>query len=418
MPRTAIRAEGLGKRYRYGSVLNAYPTLRESITAGVSRLFGTMAAAAPRRDVDRQRSFWALRGVSFEVAQGEALGIIGNNGAGKSTLLKILSRITTPTEGRAEIHGRIGSLLEVGTGFHPELTGRENIFLNGAILGMKRAEIISRFDEIVDFAEIERFIDTPVKFYSSGMYLRLAFAVAAHLDPEIMIVDEVLAVGDAAFQKKCLGKMGSVTGKGRTILFVSHNMAVIRSLCTRAILIHDGALAADGPAGETISTYLATLEKSATISLAERGAPTDGRARLVRVDISAGGQEPAHVLMTGQSARLSFQVEPVRRGTSCSFTILDPLGQPVTYFDSTERGQQDSVAAEAGSGFCCEIDEITLVPGRYRIDVSVYSDGELQDHVEAAAFLDIQQGMLRGRLVQREPQYGSVIMDHRWTAPV
>jgi len=214
MPGMAIRAEGLSKRYRYGSVLNAYPTLRESVTSAASRLFGTMSPAASRRDVDGQRSFWALRDVSFEVEQGEALGIIGNNGAGKSTLLKILSRITIPTEGRAEIHGRIGSLLEVGTGFHPELTGRENVFLNGAILGMKRAEIISRFDEIVDFAEIERFIDTPVKFYSSGMYLRLAFAVAAHLDPEIMIVDEVLAVGDAAFQKKCLGKMGSVTGKG------------------------------------------------------------------------------------------------------------------------------------------------------------------------------------------------------------
>ena len=202
------------------------------------------------------RSIWALKDVSFDINRGEVVGIIGRNGAGKSTLLKILSEITEPTEGRVEIHGRVGSLLEVGTGFHPELTGRENVYLNGAILGMKRAEIERKFDEIVAFAEVEKFIDTPVKHYSSGMYLRLAFAVAAHLEPEILIVDEVLAVGDAAFQKKCLGKMAGVAKEGRTVLFVSHNMPAITRLCERAILLDEGRLLQDGVSHQVVKAYL------------------------------------------------------------------------------------------------------------------------------------------------------------------
>ncbi len=418
--RIAIRAEGISKRYRYGSRLNTHPTLRESITSGVSRLFGSKVPGELHREsVDRTHSsFWALRDISFQVAHGESLGIIGNNGAGKSTLLKILSRITEPTEGYAEIRGHIGSLLEVGTGFHPELTGRENVFLNGAIIGMKRSEIISQFDEIVDFAEVERFIDTPVKFYSSGMYLRLAFAVAAHLEPEILVVDEVLAVGDAAFQKKCLGKISHERGEGRTVLFVSHNMAVIRSLCSRAILIQDGMIISDGVASEVVATYLKQFETNVTNDLRKRTGRSEGRARLVGVEVSSGGRELSHGLMTGQSVCLCFHVEPVRVGISCSFTIFDPLGQPVTYFDTTERGQHDLRDVGNGSPFCCEIDEVLLVPGRYRIDASVYCDGELHDHVEAAAFLEMQQGILRGRLVQREPQYGSVIMNHRWKTPV
>jgi lipopolysaccharide transport system ATP-binding protein len=215
MSELSIRAESLSKRYRIGLAQGRHDTLRDTLAAGLSRL------RRPSEEARRAAEIWALRDVSFEVRQGEVVGIIGRNGAGKSTLLKILSRITEPTAGRAHIHGRVGSLLEVGTGFHPELTGRENIFLNGAILGMRRHEIERKFDEIVDFAEIERFLDTPVKRYSSGMYVRLAFAVAAHLEPEILLVDEVLAVGDAAFQKKCLGKMGDVAREGRTVLFVS-----------------------------------------------------------------------------------------------------------------------------------------------------------------------------------------------------
>ncbi|MFC1715002.1 ABC transporter ATP-binding protein [Candidatus Poribacteria bacterium] len=244
MNNIAIRVENLSKLYRIGQREAAYKTLRESIM----NLFA-------RRD-GKSDTIWALKDVSFEVKRGEVIGIIGRNGSGKTTLLKILSRITEPTEGHAEVHGRVGSLLEVGTGFHPELTGRENIFLNGAILGMKKTEISRKFDEIVAFAEIEKFMDTPVKRYSSGMYVRLAFAVAAHLEPEILLVDEVLAVGDAGFQKKCLGKMGDVAREGRTVLFVSHNMSAISRLCERVFLLNGGELEKDGISTEVISEYL------------------------------------------------------------------------------------------------------------------------------------------------------------------
>jgi lipopolysaccharide transport system ATP-binding protein len=254
--RPIIEVRGLSKLYRLGAT--GASSLRESL----ERRFSRQPASEPpgARSGPETGSFWALRDVSFDVQPGEAVGIIGRNGAGKSTLLKLLSRITEPTRGRAVLRGRVASLLEVGTGFHPELTGRENIFLNGAILGMKRAEIARKFDEIVAFSEIGSFLDTPVKRYSSGMTVRLAFAVAAHLEPEILVIDEVLAVGDAAFQKKCIGKMGEVASQqGRTVLFVSHNMAAIRSLCGRALRIHDGQLAGDGAPAEIISAYLAAV---------------------------------------------------------------------------------------------------------------------------------------------------------------
>src|SRR3989441_10519195 len=264
----AIRVEGLSKRYCIGASQEPYYTLRETLTESLARpfrqlwsFFSPNGAAATTPEAS---SIWALKDVSFEVKRGEAVGIIGRNGAGKSTLLKILSRITEPTEGRINIHGRVGSLLEVGTGFHNELTGRENIYLNGAILGMKKSEIDREFDEIVAFAEVEKFIDTPVKHYSSGMYLRLAFAVAAHLEPEILIVDEVLAVGDAAFQKKCLGKMGNIAKEGRTVLFVSHDMTAITSLSTRAALIDHGALSQVGSVHEVVQTYLQSVAVGTT----------------------------------------------------------------------------------------------------------------------------------------------------------
>ena len=247
----AIRVENLSKEYHLGRAQAQHDTLRDALVASVRRL----GRRPSRRDSDDD-ILWALKDVSFEVQRGEVVGIIGRNGAGKSTLLKILSQITVPTRGRAELHGRVGSLLEVGTGFHPELTGRENIYLNGAILGMRRQEIARRFDEIVAFAEIERFLDTPVKRYSSGMYVRLAFAVAAHLEPEILLVDEVLAVGDAAFQKKCLGKMGEVATQGRTVLFVSHQLSMIQTLCETAILLREGHLYHQGPSSDVISNYL------------------------------------------------------------------------------------------------------------------------------------------------------------------
>src|SRR5687767_14826251 len=237
-----VSIEGVSKRYRIGGLHPGYETFREMIGGALSAPFRRKGA----EPFERQKTLWALREVSLEVRQGELLGIVGHNGAGKSTLLKILSRITKPTQGEVRLRGRVGSLLEVGTGFHPELTGRENIFLNGAILGMRRHEIQRKFDQIVDFAEISQFLDTPVKRYSSGMYVRLAFAVAAHLEPEILIVDEVLAVGDLSFQRKCMGRMREVGRSGSTILFVSHNMPAIESLCTRAVLMDHGRVAMDG----------------------------------------------------------------------------------------------------------------------------------------------------------------------------
>jgi homopolymeric O-antigen transport system ATP-binding protein len=252
----AIEAQGLSKRYQIGQLQAAYGTLRESMTRAAKRLAGG--------DLSHHRQeIWALRDVSFKVDTGEVLGVIGRNGAGKSTLLKVLTRITTPTEGRALIRGRVGSLLEVGTGFHPELTGRENIFLNGSILGMKRREIQRKFGEIIEFSGVEKFIDTPVKRYSSGMYVRLAFSVAAHLEPEILLVDEVLAVGDAEFQQRCLGRMEDLSGSGRTVLFVSHNMHAINQLCDRAILLEGGSIALDGAPSDVITRYMHSAHGSA-----------------------------------------------------------------------------------------------------------------------------------------------------------
>ena len=256
MDKVAIKVEKLGKRYRIGPRQQQARSRRESLQRLIMAPFDYLFSNL--REPSEMEILWALRNISFEVKPGEVLGLIGRNGAGKSTLLKILSRITEPTTGRAEVFGRVGSLLEVGTGFHPDLTGRENIYMNGAILGMRQAEIKGKFDEIVAFAEIDQFIDTPVKRYSSGMYVRLAFAVAAHLEPEILLVDEVLAVGDAAFQKKCLGKMGDVVKEGRTVLFVSHNMVAVQSLCDRIIWLDYGEIVTNGPPDQVVSDYLKT----------------------------------------------------------------------------------------------------------------------------------------------------------------
>jgi lipopolysaccharide transport system ATP-binding protein len=286
MSEIAIRAESLGKQYRIGR-RERYQTLRDTVTGALSGPFRRMRRTRAADESREPDHIWALQNVSFEIPQGEVVGIIGRNGAGKSTLLKVLSRITEPTAGHAEIRGRVGSLLEVGTGFHPELTGRENIYLNGAILGMHRAEIARKFDEMVAFAEIEKFLDTPVKHYSSGMYMRLAFAVAAHLEPEILIVDEVLAVGDAQFQSKCLNKMQDVGRAGRTVIFVSHSMPAIARLCSRAILLDGGTVARDGASGEVIGSYLRSgLATSAERRWHEpRSAPGNEVVRLTAVRV-------------------------------------------------------------------------------------------------------------------------------------
>jgi lipopolysaccharide transport system ATP-binding protein len=307
MSNLAIRVENLGKQYRIGGPQARYKTLRESLSGGAAAALRRIRSIARGRAPGGSREmFWALRDVSFEVRPGEVVGIIGRNGAGKSTLLKILSRITEPTEGYAELRGRVGTLLEVGTGFHPELTGRENIYLNGAILGMRRAETDRKFDEIVAFAEVERFIDTPVKHYSSGMYLRLAFSVAAHLEPEILIVDEVLAVGDTQFQKKCLGKMEDVARQGRTVLFVSHNMQAVRQMCERVILLQQGQVAYVGAPAQAIGQYFGGGEEhSALVDLTSlpRSSPDSG-ALLRSVQFLNARGEPAQRLLSSEQLRV------------------------------------------------------------------------------------------------------------------
>jgi lipopolysaccharide transport system ATP-binding protein len=307
MRNSTIRVENLGKLYHIGVAGKRHDTLRDLLMDGLRAPLGWFQRNG--RSTSRDSTIWALQDVSFEVGYGEVLGVIGRNGAGKSTLLKILSRITEPTEGRAEILGRVGSLLEVGTGFHPELTGRENIYLNGAILGMRRSEIDRKFDEIVAFAEIDKFLDTPVKRYSSGMYVRLAFAVAAHLEPEVLLVDEVLAVGDAAFQKKCLGKMGDVAKEGRTVLFVSHNLVAMQTLCGRAIWLNDGKIVGAGQTSQVISDYLQTSFSALTEQVWNdpATAPGNDRVRLRRVCVRPE-DGPASDMIT-MSTPLAIEVE-------------------------------------------------------------------------------------------------------------
>ncbi len=317
----AIRIDGLGKRYRIGAGGgdSGYRTLRESIVEVIhSPLKRLKEVFSPDQRATNlaDHCIWAIKDLSLEIKQGEVVGIIGRNGAGKSTLLKILSEITDPTEGQVELHGRVGSLLEVGTGFHPELTGRDNIYLNGAILGMRRTEISRKFDEIVAFAEVEKFIDTPVKHYSSGMYLRLAFAVAAHLEPEILIVDEVLAVGDASFQKKCLGKMGDVAKEGRTVLFVSHNMPAITRLCERAVYLEGGMLKQDGTPHQVVRTYL----QSGLGTMASREwqdpnrAPSGDIARLCAIRIRSETNQCTDAIDIRRPLDLEIEYEVLRPG--------------------------------------------------------------------------------------------------------
>ena len=416
MSYVAIQAEGLGKSYRLG--LNAaYGSLREAVSEGMRRTVGRVAGRRGRREVD---VLWALRDVSFSVDSGEAIGLIGHNGAGKSTLLKLLSRIVEPTTGWAEVTGRVGSLLEVGTGFHPELTGRENVFLNGAILGMRRSEIRKRFDEIVDFANMERFLDTPVKRYSSGMQVRLAFAVAAHLEPEILLVDEVLAVGDAAFQRKSLAKMAEVARAGRTVVFVSHNLATIQALCQRAILLEQGSVIADAPVEEAVTGYLRSLERAATEDLLSR-TDRDGRAwresmvrRLGVFDAESG---EADVVVGGRPVKIVVEVTEVLPMTECQLTILSSLGHPIATFDSELSAPGDERGPGSEPRIECQVDSLPLIPGRYRIDVLLKGRQEIQDGLQAAAYFDVEPGVIEGRPVPVAGADGDVVLPHAWRLP-
>ncbi len=413
----AIQTEGLGKSYRLGLGARGYDTLRESIVNTTRRSLGRLSGRAERRD---HQLLWALSDLSLTIRSGEVVGLIGHNGAGKSTLLKILSRIVEPTTGWADVTGRSGSLLEVGTGFHPELTGRENIFLNGAILGMRREEIRRRFDEIVAFADIERFLDTPVKRYSSGMSVRLAFAVAAHLEPEILLVDEVLAVGDAAFQRKSLAKMNEVAGEGRTVIFVSHNLAIIQALCQRGVLLEQGRAIVDAPVTEAVNGYLRRLERGASSNLLERP-DRDSRAweeifvRRLAVEDAASGQED--VVVGGRPARIVVELTGVLPMTECRLTVLNSLGQPVTTFDSELSAPGDVRDAGLGPRIECEIETLPLVPGRYRIDVVLKGRRQIQDGLQAAAFFDVEPGVLGDRPMPVAASDGDVVLPHRWRLP-
>jgi lipopolysaccharide transport system ATP-binding protein len=379
----AIEVDSISKRYRLGEYRAAYGTLRESLVHAGRRLTG-------REHHRPTTEVWALRDVSFQVPEGQVLGIIGRNGAGKSTLLKILTRIATPTSGRAEIRGRVGSLLEVGTGFNQELTGRENVYLNGAILGMKRREIDGRFEEIVDFSGVERFIDTPVKRYSSGMYVRLAFAVAAHLEPEVLLVDEVLAVGDTEFQRKCLGKMRDAAGHGRTVVFVSHDLGAIRRLCGRAVLLDDGTVVADGPPADVVSRYLQhALPGQATgRSVIPDDAPRNGtgEARLREVALTEDDGSALSVLHLNQRLRVTAVFEV---GTSIADAVVEVGistfgGDRIVTVQSTDREgpllRFDRGRREIG----VELDT-SMLPGEFAIDVALHHrTGITVDHVQDA----------------------------------
>jgi lipopolysaccharide transport system ATP-binding protein len=374
MSETAIIVENLGKRYRIGARQERHDSFAEAFTSALLSPFRRLRNL--RQPVPRDETLWALRNVSFQVEPGEVLGIIGRNGAGKSTLLKLLSRITEPTEGRIKMRGRLGSLLEVGTGFHPELTGRENVYLNGTILGMRRDEIDRKFDQIISFSGIEKFLDTPVKRYSSGMYVRLAFAVAAHLEPEILVVDEVLAVGDAEFQRKCLGKMGEVAREGRTILFVSHSMPAIKSLCTRAILLDHGQLLMDDEVEKVVTTYLKSEDAvKGDGSIPENAARiNNGQGWLRRVGLYDGAAQAISQIFLGQDFCVSLiydikdlieeaavevgisTLDGLRVATVCS---LDDCGAPLKLAPGVHELR---VAIE-----------VTMLPGEYTLDVFLHN---------------------------------------------
>ncbi|MBU4464014.1 MAG: ABC transporter ATP-binding protein [Proteobacteria bacterium] len=395
-----IRVQNLSKQYRIGAH-EGYKTFRETLVDTVKVPFQRLSSllSAPRSLLSPPGdTIWALKNVSFEVKKGEVLGIIGRNGAGKTTILKILSRITEPTEGRVELKGRVGSLLEVGTGFHPELTGHENIYLYGAILGMDRWEVTKKFDEIVAFAELEKFIDTPVKRYSSGMYMRLAFAVAAHMEPEVLLVDEVLAVGDAIFQRKCMDKMGKAAEGGRTVLFVSHNMSAVSSICQRGILLEGGEISFSGTAHETVSLYLDQCAETARdeMKISQRKDRTgSGEVRLTNFYIEdEAGQKIEHI-RNGETVRLVFDyaTESNREVENVDFqlVVLTQSGELVFQFGTRFTGQKIKMIPPKGK-FICEIRKFPLVPGRYRLDSYLVTGETISDYIAWLTQIDVIDG--------------------------
>ena len=394
--------------------------IRELLERTVKAPFGRMWRGNGQAAKVELRSFWALKNISFDINQGDVIGIIGRNGAGKSTLLKVLSRITSPTSGQVIVRGRLASLLEVGTGFHPELTGRENIFLNGAILGMRKVEISRHFDEIVAFAEVEQFLDTPVKHYSSGMYVRLAFAVAAHLNPEILVVDEVLAVGDVAFQKKCLGKMGEVSRGGRTVLFVSHNMAAIENLCSRAVVLHFGELQYDGTSKDAIQYYLNSLS-----SLSGTG----NKVELDGVGVRVSRQGPFLKSLEFLTADDEPLIEGLPIGSRLKVKVRFDLPKATANFHlglgfNNNYGQRIFTAhtkfepnrweseCQGQQVVSCDIPSFTLMPGEYSVKIWLEVNSSEADSIEEAAKFRVLESDFYG--TGKVPWNGTFVLDHHW----
>lgn len=412
MAKAMITVEQISKQYRLGEQ-EPYLALRDVI-ANTIQPWKWFQRTEPE-------TFWALQDINFTVNQGEVVGVIGRNGAGKSTLLKILSQITPPSTGKVTLHGKVASLLEVGTGFHPELTGRENIFLNGAILGMTKQEIKKKFDEIVDFAEIEQFIDTPVKRYSSGMYVRLAFAVAAHLEPEILVVDEVLAVGDAAFQKKCLGKMSDVVEQsGRTILFVSHNMGAIQTLCPRSILLHKGELIDDGPSRSVIHTYLSSVGTNGdVIDLSER---TDrqgsGKLRVQKITLLNKDNQPVQQFRSGDTMRLALDYisKPGNSLTNVSVAIgiNNHIGERIANLSTKALGTDFASVPESGR-LIVTLNDLPLAESRYYFTIFVEVNSEVADWVIDAGSFDVEFGDFYGTGKMPPEGQGDFLLRYNWS---
>jgi lipopolysaccharide transport system ATP-binding protein len=425
----AIRCEGLSKQYRIGQQ-ERYKALRDVLTDAAATPFRRLGAAfsngngmsatrKSRHDTRHSETIWALDDVSFEVKQGEVVGIIGRNGAGKSTLLKILSRITKPTKGHAEIHGRVGSLLEVGTGFHPELTGRENLYLNGAILGMRKAEIDRKFDEIVAFAEVEKFIDTPVKRYSSGMQVRLAFAVAAHMETEILLVDEVLAVGDVAFQKKCMGKMGDVVRQGRTVFFVSHNMAAVQSLCPRGVLLDAGRLILEGDSNQVIEDYLTSASEATAATTDLRAHPNrhHGCERILSsVRVMNSAEELVTAIRPGDELVIEIDLDAPTsiKEPTLGIGVDNAMGARIfsvlTHFSGCNWPKLDRATTVR-----CSVPSVSLVPGRYLMSLSVGNTyNTLMDAITHAASFSVEEDDYFGSGRCPTADLGVVLARSRW----
>ena len=415
MSSPVIHMDGLSKRYRIGVQTANHGRLTESMWNGITSLFGRGHSGELSDHVD-ERDFWALRGVDLDVYEGDVLGIVGRNGAGKTTLLKILSRITEPTEGYAHLRGKVGALLEVGTGFHPELTGRENIFLNGGILGMSRQEIRSKFDEIVDFAEVDKFIDTPVKRYSSGMFVRLAFAVAAHLEPEILIIDEVLAVGDINFQRKCLGKMEDVARQGRTVIFVSHNTGAVSELCTRAVLLEAGEKIAEGSVADVLDEYTALM---ATVGATDRSLERDPRlnASIIGIEIrsAGGGSTPSFDLADSIEIAVRYDVTSRLHGYQLTIGLIRNGVRIVYTFDTDEMPEipvRDPGEYEA----CWRIPAMTLKAGRYTIDLGAGTPDRHMQQFDAIASFEIDERTMNTHAKgYRRDRPGHIIAPGSWT---